>query len=405
MNSIAHAAAPVTAVDIMGESLAADPWPTLHALRARGPVLWHETYRRWLVTTHEHVHAALDDYEHFTVEDTSMVALFGRQAFISMDARAPHDELRNVWAAAFRKTTLDSLRHDIGRIVTRLIGPIAQRLQDGETVALIPALCRPLPGLVIAHMMGVPEDMLAQLALWTDAMSAGGPAYHSGSAAETVLRAREEAKAGFADYLAALLAERRARPGEDLISMLAASKAAATRGPAELIPNIRQLLFAGNETTAKWLANLFVSYAEHPAIWQALRGDRALIRAANEEVLRWQGVTGSLVRRVRGRDVRLGGIALTEGDEVTLLLAAANRDPARYDHPDVFDIDRTPKANLGFGYGLHHCLGLNLARLEVEIAVNAALDHLPDFCIAAPYGYSTLPVRGPLPVTIRAAAR
>ncbi len=402
MNLISPAHVPVTATGIMGEAYAADPWPALHALRAQGPVVWHETYRRWLVTTHEHVHATLNDYERFTVEGTSMVALFGKEAFISMDERGPHDELRNVWAAAFRKTVLEGLRAPAGRIVERLVASVAARLHAGEAVEIIPALCRPLPTLVIAHMMGVPEEMLAQVIGWTDAMSAGGPAYQTGAAAAVAQQAREAAKTALADYLTSLLRARRVQPGDDLISTLAVSAAARSRGDDALVPNIRQLLFAGNETTAKWLANIFVSYAEHPDVWRELGTNRALVRPANEEVLRWQGVTGSLVRKVRGQGAQIADVALEDGAEVTLLLAAANRDPARYENPDAFDIHRPAKANLGFGFGLHHCLGLNLARLEAEMAVQAALDQFPPFSIAAPYGYSTLPVRGPLPVVIRA---
>jgi cytochrome P450 len=123
---------------------------------------------------------------------------------------------------------------------------------------------------------------------------------------------------------------------------------------------------------------------------------------ANDEVMRWQGVVGSVVRRVRG-GAEIAGVPLADGDQVTCLLGAANRDPRRYEDPDRFDIRRPPQPHLGFGVGLHNCLGINLAKVEAEIAVNAMLDSVPLFQIAAPYRYSSLPVRGPDPVTIALA--
>lgn len=396
-------AAPTTRLDIMAPETAADPWPLLRELREQGPVVWHEVYKRWLVTTDHEVRTVVSDFRRFTLEGTSSAALFGDDAFISIDDRKRHDALRLVWAEAFRMRGLEAIRADIAAIATGLLNPVGQRLRDGEAVELVSALCRPLPTLVIAKMMGVPPEMLGDVVRWSDEMAGGGPAYLADEAARAAVARREAAKADLAGYLGELLNARRARPAEDLVSTLAVSEPARGLPDDQLVQNLRQLLFAGNETTAKWLAQLFVTYAEDPEVRREIAADRSLIRPANDEVMRWQGVVGTLVRRVRGGPVELAGIELGDGDEVTCVLAAANRDPQRFADPDRFDIHRPPQPNLGFGVGLHFCLGINLAKLEAELAVGGLLDRVPGFRVAGPYTYSSLPLRGPQPVSLAIA--
>jgi cytochrome P450 len=402
MTGTMTAEVPTTRIDIMSDAVANDPWPALGALRALGPVVWHDTYRRWMVSTDREVRKIVVDFRRFTVEGTSMVDLFGKEAFISTDDRRRHDDLRGVWNDAFRKQSLDALRPTVARIVAGLVAPIAERVRSGEAADVTADLCRPLPTTVIALMMGVPDDMLADIVRWTDMMGASGTAYliEDPAEADRVRRAGAEAKAAMADYLIAQLADRRARPADDLISTLANAEVARGLPDDHLVQNVRQLLFAGNETTAKWLAQIVLAYGEHPDVRRELVSGRALIPAANDEVMRWQGVTGTLVRRVRGGPAEIGGVEMAEGDLVTCILSAANRDPARYDDPDRFDIHRPPQANLGFGVGFHNCLGLALAKLEADVAVNGLLDAVPDYAIAAPYRFSALPLRGPMPVRI-----
>jgi cytochrome P450 len=254
---------------------------------------------------------------------------------------------------------------------------------------------------VISLMMGVPDEMMGEVVRWSDAMAEGGPAYQTDQGAARAAAARREAaKAALADYLGELLARRRAQPGDDLVSTLATAEVAGGYTDAQLVQNLRQLLFAGNETTARWLGHIFAVYGERPDLQREVSADRSLIVPVNDEIMRWQGVVGTLIRRVRGGPVALGGVSLADGDDVTLLLSSANRDPERFDEPDQFDIARRPEANLGFGVGLHHCLGINLAKLEAEVLVGAVLDQIKAFRLAAPYQYSALPMRGPNPIVI-----
>lgn len=392
--------APTTRIDIAGDATAADPWPLLKALREQGPVVWHTDFNRWLVTTDRANRKLLTDFRRYTVEGTTVEDLFGADAFISMDDRRRHDDLRNIWAESFRRQGLDLLMPALRQTVDTLLDPVAERLEAGEAVDVTSALCRPLPTMVICLMMGLPQDGIADVVRWSDAMAAGGGTYLTGDEAVLAKAAREDAKASLADYLVALLHERRAAPGDDIISTLARSDAGRALSDAQLVQNLRQLLFAGNETTAKWLAQIMVTYAERPEIQRELAGERALIPTANDEVMRWQTVVGTLVRRVRGGSIDLMGTVLEDGDDITLLLGAANRDPERYADPDSFDIHRPALPNLGFGVGFHNCLGSVLAKTEAEMAVNGLFDRIDGFTMAAPYGFSSLSLRGPMPVVI-----
>ncbi len=397
--------APATTIDLLCPQLAADPWPQLRALREQGPVVWHAQHRRWLVTTDHAVRQVALDYEHFTVEGTVVEDLFGADAFISMDDRARHNALREVWAGAFRPVALQALRAEVQSLVDELVAPLAARARDGESVNLSAALCRPLPTMVIALMMGVPRETLPDVVRWSDAMAGGSTSFLDEAARQAAVDAREAAKASLANLLLQLMRERKAAPQEDLISLMMRSEIGRELSEEQIVPNVRQLLFAGNETTAKWLDHIFLSYAQFPEVQAQLRERRELVVAANEEVMRWQGVVGTLPRRVRGGPIVIGGVRMAEGDDVTCVLAAANRDPARYRDPDSFDIHRERQPNLGFGSGLHNCLGAALARLEAELAVNSIFDSLPAYAIEAGYSYSSLPLRGPSPLQLTLADR
>jgi cytochrome P450 len=396
----ARGTAPTTRLDIAGEETAADPHPRLRGVRERGPVVWHETLERWLITTDQEVRGVLADYRRFSVEGTTQEELFGIEAFAAMDDRPRHDALRQAWAAAFRPQNLEGLRPAVQAIVDELLAPVLERLRSGEAVDLSREVCRPLPTRVIALMMGAPKEAVADIVRWSDAMAVGNPAYFSEEDARRARATREEGKAALADYLGRLIEERRRRPLDDLISVLVHSEVGRLSSDDQLMANVRQLLFGGNETTAKWLAHLFVTYGEQPDTRRELAADPSLIVAANEEVMRWQTVVGALVRRVRGGPVEVAGVAMADGDHVTCLSASANRDPARYPDPDRLDIHRPPQPNLGFGVGLHNCLGAPLARLEAELVVRSLLDAVPDFDVAAPYRYSYMPLRGPSPVVV-----
>lgn len=170
----------------------------------------------------------------------------------------------------------------------------------------------------------------------------------------------------------------------------------------EVVAGNTQLVFAGNETTAKLLAQIVVTLADHPDQRRAVRSDRSLIPPAVEEVHRYETITHSVFRDVIADDVSAAGVAIPNGARIKLLLlGAANRGPLRWERPDPFDVSRPKLSHLGYAFGLHSCLGMNLARLEAQIFLEELIDALPDWQVGSPVDFGTnYAVRGPAAVRV-----
>jgi cytochrome P450 len=282
----------------------------------------------------------------------------------------------------------------------------APRVLDGEVVDAVEHLTRSIPTRVIAVLLGIDERDQRQFSDWSDAMGAvAGALFDPSERGREVLRTGLEATKQLNAYIAAEVALRRARPGDDLISRMVTSPVAGTMSEAEIVANNTQLVFAGNETTAKWMAHTLVTLAHHPDQRRALARDRARVPAALEEVLRYQTVAQVGARRVRASGAQVAGTPVGEGEAVTCLLGAADRDPARWDRPATFDVARPAKNHFGFGFGLHYCLGINLARLETAVWLDRLLDRVPDWDVAGSIDYGTnFVLRGPVAVPVARAA-
>ena len=387
-------------IDLYDPAILPDPWPVLAEIREAGPLVWNE--QGFWMTAHDKVCRQILNQPDAIGQEGLIASLFGEEAFISTDERGVHNALRNVWVAAFGRSGVDTLVPVVRKVVSDMLDKVEEQLADGSEIDMVPALCRPLPAYVIAHMMGVAGDMIPTVIEWADLMAnatAGGfPIDYEN---DPHWLASEQAKAELADYLIEQIRFRRTNPGEDLISQMVHSEIGGRISEAAMMVNIRQLLFAGNETTGNWLGHILVTLGEHPEERRALQADRTLIPAALEEVLRWQGVTQVLPRGVKQDGLVIGGQELPAGTEVILLLGAAGRDPARWDRPDVFDPRREAKPHLAFGFGLHSCLGATLARMEAFEVATAILDRLPEFRIARPLTYGNFSLRGPTSIVIQ----
>jgi len=391
--------APSLDIDLYAPQHLDDPWSLLSRVREAGPLVWNP--QGFWMTAHDKVCRQILAQPDTFGQEGLISSLFGEEAFIAIDERAMHNGLRNVWLAAFGHQGVEALVPFVREVIGNMLDTVLETLAREGVADLMPLLCRPLPAHVIARMMGVAPKMIPVVIAWSDLMadatSGGFPIDYDNDPAWL---ASETAKAELGDYIRSQIRYRRENPGEDLVSAMVHSDMAAVLSDEALMVNIRQLLFAGNETTSKWLGHIVVALGERPELRAALRSDPGLLPATLEEIMRWQGVTQVLPRGVGPEGADIAGLGLPPGAEIILLVGAAGRDPARWDRPDELDIHRERKPHLAFGFGLHSCLGATLARMEAREVASAILDRLPDYWIDGPVTFGNFSLRGPTSVMI-----
>jgi cytochrome P450 len=399
--------APVMNLSFREPGFNQDPFPVLEEIRRAGPVVYNELRGGWMLTSYPDVAHALGDSGHYAQGETeAFTDFFGGPTMETIDERERHDAIRGIWAEDFQRGSLESQRPLIEQVVAQQLDPFVERVRSGETVDAVADLTRSIPTLVIAHMLGIETNMFKQFSAWSDAMGgiAEGALDTSDRGMETIMAGRR-ATAELNSYIAGQVEERRRTPTDDLIGKMVSSDYARTAmAEKEIIASNTQLVFAGNETTAKLMAHTLVTLATHPDQRRLLANDRSLVPQAIEEVHRWQTITQFIDRDVHQSDVEIRGIAIPRGSVVTPMQGAANRDPERWDGPADFNITRPPRQHLGFGFGMHSCIGLNLARLEAQIWLDRLLDELPEYQLAQEVDYgSNFQLRGPLAVHLAAA--
>lgn len=282
-----------------------------------------------------------------------------------------HTRLRALAHAAFTPRFVNQMRGHIQQIADDLIDRI---MGQGE-MDLIDAYAFPLPITVICEMLGVPTRDAPLFREWSSALIASGAL--SSEAPIFIPEALQ-----LAQYLAALIAERRAAPKDDLISaLLAAREQGDSLNDAELLGTTLLLLVAGHETTVNLIGNGTFALLQHREQWEALRADPSLVRAAVEELLRLVNPV-QLVNRYASEDLIIAGVSIPKGSHLLLLVASANHDSAFTERPEDLDISRGAKQHVAFGQGIHYCLGAPLARLEGEIALATLLRRLPNLRLA-----------------------
>jgi cytochrome P450 len=274
-----------------------------------------------------------------------------------------HTALRGLLQKAFTRGRIEAMRPEIETIARDLTSAIA----PGEETDIVGALSSPLPVIVIARMLGVPESDREKFRHWSNRFVGVADGEEGPDEDQTVALMEMSA------YLGMELAKRRVHPGEDLISALArAEEAGVTLSDREVVSLSVLLLVAGNETTTNLISNTMNRLAAHPEEWRALRDNPALIEGAVEEVLRADSPVQFTVRRAKA-DVEVGGVPIKTGETVFVYLAAANRDPSVWPEAEALDIRRERAANLSFGFGVHLCIGAPLARLEARAGIAALL--------------------------------
>ena len=307
----------------------------------------------------------LRDNETFssTVYEGIMGAVMGR-TILQMD-EPEHRLHRALVSPTFRSKVLEQWEGDlVQRVVNELIDSFAGR---GEA-DLVQEVTFNFPVQVIAQILGLPRSDFPTFQRWAIEITSVASNWDRGVAASAALR----------DYFADVLAERRRRPAQDLISDLLVAEVDGRRlGDEEIYSFLRLLLPAGVETTYRASGNLLYGLLTNPDQLRAVIGDRSLLPDAFEETIRWEPPVTVILRRAT-RDTELAGVHIEEGADVALLLGSANRDERKYEHPERFDIFRASRQSVGFGFGVHVCLGMHLARMETRVAMNTIFDRLPD---------------------------
>ncbi|HZC75107.1 MAG TPA: cytochrome P450, partial [Gaiellaceae bacterium] len=284
-----------------------------------------------------------------------------------------HRRLRRLVSKAFTPRMIERFRPRIQEIANELI----DRVSAAGEMELVSAFAFPLPITVIAELLGVPVADRDRFREWSTAMVRPALTADEADQADALLTA-------FVDYLRALFAERRLEPGEDLISALVAVEDGGdTLSEEELSSMVALLIVAGHETTVSLIGNAMLALLTHPEQRSELERDPSLLAGAIEELIRFDGPVERTLNRWAAVDVELRGQTVRRGESVMVILGAADRDPERFDDPDVLGLAAERKTrHLGFGRGPHFCLGAPLARLEAEIALGTLLSRLPGLRLA-----------------------
>lgn len=384
-----------------------NPWDQLTQVRNAAPAVYNELLNGWMVAGYRNVAKVMGNARSFTSEKLgeTYAGLFGGNT-MQFDDTPRHDVIKLVWARKMQRESLAHLSDMIAKIVDIRLMPFVERIRAGEQLEARQHLTRGIPTMVIARMMDIPEERFEEFGAWSDAMGGilGGILDPSPEGRRFEADGRA-ATAKMNAYASEIIAERRLKPGTDLVSDLVTSRVAHEQmTEQEIMASVTQLVFAGNETTANLMALTLHALSLHPDQRRRLAADRSLIPAAIEEVNRWSTPVAVKSRTARGGNAMIGDLPIPDDATIYCLPIAANRDPARWDAPDEFDIARPPQPHIGFGFGKHVCLGLNLGRLEAIVWLNRLLDELPDWSLVGDADYGTnFFVRGPKSITIAAA--
>jgi cytochrome P450 len=280
-----------------------------------------------------------------------------------------HTRLRRIISRDFTPRRIREMEPRIQRLASELLGDAARR---GE-FDLMADIANVLPVKVIAEMLGVPQEKYATFKDWSDRIVASGNNPPGAPTTPDQIAAID----ALIDFFREEIERHRREPGADLVSALvAAHDDADALSMPEVLSFLALLLIAGNETTTNLIGNGTLALMRNPDQLELLRKNPELLESAIEEMLRYDGPVQSTAR-FPSQATELGGVEIPGGGIVVVVLAAANRDPARFRAPDRFDITRTPNDHLAFGEGIHFCMGAPLARMEARIAFRAMLAHFP----------------------------
>ena len=373
-------------VEAMSPAFREDPYPLYERFRRREALL-KVADTIWFSLAHADVTALLR-HPKLSSDETRATTEIGRDEPGALKSRSlvfmdppDHTRLRGLVARAFTPRRIEGLRTATEAIAAGLLVEVAARSAAGP-VELIEAFAYPLPVRVICSLLGVPASDQATFTAWSRGVAR--------SVDPSILRSPEidaaidKAECELAVYLEGLLDHRRQAPGDDLLSALAAAEADGDRITTQEVVDLAMLmLVAGHETTVNLIGNGTLALLRAPDQLDLLRQAPELLGGAVDELLRFDSPV-QFTQRIATEDLDLFGQEVKKGDEIMLILGAANRDPAVFADPHRLDVQRDARRHVAFGGGIHHCLGAALARLEGFIAFKALLESFPRMELAGP---------------------
>ncbi len=359
----------------LDEAFRREPWPLYARARREQPVWVHEPLNAVSIFRYDDVLSVLRDagsFSNFQIRGALRAAV---PDMLSSDP-PEHTRLRGLVNQAFTPRVIRRLEPRLREVAHELLDDALAR----RSVDLVEALTSPLPVIAIAEILGVPAEDRAQFKRWSDEVIAGaGTGLVGAPPSEARLAAMERRRADMNAYFSRLVDERRRATREDLLSGLVAAELEGSRlSFDEMMSMLTLLLIAGNETTTNLIGSSVVELLAHRDALAALRADPSRVPDAIEEVLRCSGPVQMDPRRVT-RDVEVGGVKIRAGQMVMSWLGSANRDEAVFEQSERFDIARRPNRHLSFGFGVHYCIGANLARLEAQVALETLLARTRSF--------------------------
>ncbi len=389
--SVREAASEI-AFDPTDPAFLADPYPALAALREATPLLHHEGLDRWFVTRHADVRACLRDrrlgrafahvgtVEEFKAEppDPRWAAFWDVERWSLLWLEPPdHTRIRKLVAAAFTPRSVEALREPAERLAAELLEPLSER---GRWDLLFD-YAQPYSISLVCRMLGVPTDRQRDLLDWSHAIVK----MYELDTTEEQAAAANQASAEFRDYVLELIGERRRRPREDMVTALVEARVDGGRlSDDEIVSTVVVLLNAGHEATVNTLGNGVTALLRHPGQWQRLVRGEVPASAAIEELIRFDPPLQLFERWVLEHGVEVAGVPVPRGEKIALLFGAANRDPRAFAEPDRFDVGRADAdRHIGFGGGIHVCIGAPLARIELEASLRALVRRCPTLQLAA----------------------
>ena len=378
--------------DLMSLELHSEnPEPFYRWLREEQPLFFDRKNELWAVSRYEDVLFVSKNTDIFcskfgvvpkiTPED------WPDEAMINLDGDA-HTCQRGLVSKGFTPRRIANLEQHTRNIVQELIDAV---IDSGEC-DVVKDLARPLPMRIIGEMLGYPREKHDEILGWADVFT------HAGCGPDHITEEVAEAFANFAGYHEELLEEKRACPGEDLLSIwLNAELDGQKLGEDKLLFEHNLVLVGGSETTRNAVSAGLLELMRNPDQMEALQADRSLMDRAIEEMIRWATPFVRMARTLT-RDYEMHGQTMKEGQQIIMLYPSANRDPRAFDDPDVFDIMKERKnPHVAFGYGKHFCLGASLARLEIKMMMEGILDRLPNIRLkpgAEPLAHPSCFIRG-----------